>query len=267
MWLLNVDTLELKEFIGNRIPPYAILSHTWGPEEVSFSEMKKPKYRKEARQKKGFSKIEGCCTRAKESGYAWVWVDSCCIDKRSSAELSEALNSMFQWYKCSSVCYVYLSDVDSGNDAVRMFRASRWFTRGWTLQELLAPQNITFFAQDWSRLGYVGVFYDTSFHPAYLGVNESPSLSPLVHPTGIVSEITGIPIEFLAKAKELDQACVSQRMYWASRRTTTRPEDRAYSLMGLFNINMSIIYREGLEEAFARLQQEICNTTPDSTLR
>ena len=96
MWLLNVDTLELEEFIGNNIPPYAILSHTWGSEEVSFSEMKKTKYRKYARLKKGFFKIEGCCAQAKKSGFAWAWVDSCCIDKRSSAELSEALNSMFQ---------------------------------------------------------------------------------------------------------------------------------------------------------------------------
>ena len=268
MWLLSTDTLELQEFIGSEIPPYAILSHTWGPEEISFVEMKKPKYRKRARQKKGFSKIEGCCARAKENMYAWVWVDSCCIDKQSSAELSEALNSMFQWYKSSDACYVYLSDVPNNKQDMQMLRESRWFTRGWTLQELLAPLNIGFYAQDWSLLGYMGMFYELSFWSSIgnIDANQSSTLSFFKNLTNIVSEITGIPTKFLAKEKRLDQACVSQRMYWASHRTTTRPEDRAYSLMGLFDINMPIIYGEGLEKAFARLQQVICNTTPDQSI-
>lgn len=268
MWLLHVDTLELEEFIGNAIPPYAILSHTWGPEEVSFTEMKKPKYRKDARQNKGFPKIEGCCARAKKSGYTWVWVDSCCIDKRSSAELSEALNSMFEWYKSSDVCYVYLSDVSNSQDLPQIIRKSRWFTRGWTLQELLAPRTTYFFAQDWTLIGYMGSLFDISDYPTYddLNSHDTSSQLPLVDLTWFISEITGIPIEFLSKNKRLDQACVSQRMFWASHRTTTRPEDRAYSLMGLFDINMPIIYGEGLEKAFARLQQEICNTTPDQSI-
>ncbi|OAG10611.1 HET-domain-containing protein [Paraphaeosphaeria sporulosa] len=242
MWLLSVDSLELKEFIGTDIPPYAILSHTWGAEEVSFVEMKKKKYRDQAKAKAGFSKIGGCCARAKKDGYNWAWVDSCCIDKRSSAELSEAINSMFPWYKHSEICYVYLSDVPGGLYDYDTLANSKWFTRGWTLQELLAPCKILFFAQDWTVFGQIGNF------------------------NSWVSRITQIPEPFITGQKRLEQACVSQRMFWASSRKTSRPEDWAYSLMGLFGIHMPIIYGEGLEKAFVRLQQEIFSTTPDQSI-
>lgn len=268
MWLLDVDTLLLKEFVGNMIPPYAILSHTWGSDEVTFVDMKKLKHRDEVRQRRGFSKIEGCCARAKEGGYAWAWVDSCCIDKRSSAELSEALNSMFDWYQSAAVCYVYLSDVSNDEDVRQTFKESRWFTRGWTLQELLASRNITFFAKDWSKLGYMGDFYELSVGPEYVdhGISTALDMSPFTNLTSLVSDITHIPTEYLSREKRLEQACVAQRMYWAAQRRTTRPEDRAYSLMGIFDIKMPIIYGEGPDKAFARLQREICNETPDQSI-
>ncbi|KAI5860457.1 heterokaryon incompatibility protein-domain-containing protein [Durotheca rogersii] len=267
MWLLNVKTLELEEFVGDNIPDYVILSHRWGSDEVSFVDMKKPKYREPAKHKAGFAKIERCCLQAQSDGYAWAWVDSCCIDKRSSAELSEAINSMFQWYQRSSRCYVYLSDVPSGSEALPMLRKSGWFTRGWTLQELLAPETIVFFAHDWIAIGYKesrrrhenrrvsslrGVEWDGRFLCPNLAVE--------------LSGITGIPTEFLVGDQDLGQACVAQRMFWASYRETTRAEDRAYSLMGLFNVNMPILYGEGLEKAFTRLQREIMSKTPDQSI-
>ncbi|KAJ4357571.1 uncharacterized protein N0V89_002147 [Didymosphaeria variabile] len=262
MWLLHVDTFELKEFIGTN-PPYAILSHTWASDEIPFAEMRKAKYRDLAKQKTGFSKIDGCCARAKADGYAWVWIDSCCIDKRSSAELSEAINSMFKWYQCSRICYVYLSDVPGGNEDFDVVAKSRWFTRGWTLQELLAPRDLLFLAQDWTVLGYIGAHSYDHLCNAYV---DDPT--PLNHHelTQWISLITRIPKEFISGGKRLEQACVSQRMFWASQRTTTRPEDRAYSLMGLFDINMPILYGEGLEKAFTRLQEEIFRSTPDQSI-
>ena len=263
MWLLNVDTLVLEEFVGDNAPPYAILSHTWGSDEVSFVEMHKMKHREAARRKEGYSKIEGCCAQAKEDGYAWAWVDSCCIDKRSSAELSEALNSMFRWYKSAAMCYVYLSDVSRGEDVLEAIRNSRWFTRGWTLQELLASRNIIFFAKDWSNLGYMGSFSELNLHRESSGASD---VSPCTDLTTLVSQVTRIPKDYLSREKKLEQACIAQRMCWASHRQTTRPEDRAYSLMGIFDINMPIMYGEGLEKAFFRLQREICNGTSDQSI-
>jgi len=260
MWLLDVKTLELKEFFGHNIPPYVILSHTWGPEEVSFVEMKKWKYREMAESKAGFIKIKGCCDQARRDGFAWAWVDSCAIDKRSSAELSEAINSMFQWYKDSDRCYVYLSDVPSGSEAISMLKKSRWFTRGWTLQELVAPRKIVFFAQDWSPIGYQARYTDL-FDSGEISINASS-----VDLTDEISTITNIPRDFLTGERGVSQACVAQRMFWASRRETTRAEDRAYSLMGLFNISMPVIYGEGLEKAFERLQREIVTKTTDQSI-
>ncbi|KAF2440431.1 hypothetical protein P171DRAFT_457319 [Karstenula rhodostoma CBS 690.94] len=216
MWLLDVSSLELREFIGTDIPPYVILSHTWSTEEVSFVEMKKAKYREEAKRKAGFSKT------------------------RSSAELSEAINSIFTWYKRAQICYVYLSDVRRDRNDYNTLTNSKWFTRGWTLQELLAPRDRLFFVGDWTLTN--------------------------LNLTQYISRITQIPEPYILGSKRLEQACVSQRMFWASHRKTTRSEDWAYSLMGLFDINMPIIYGEGLEKAFGRLQQEIYSTTPDQSI-
>jgi acyl carrier protein len=267
MWLLDVRTLQLEEFFGSNIPPYAILSHTWGTEEVSFIEMKKPKYRMTAQRKAGFAKIEGCCIQAQRDGLSWAWVDSCCIDKRSSALLQEAINSMFQWYRLSSRCYVHLSDVPSGSEAVRMLGKAQWFTRGWTLQELLAPQKMMFFAQDWIPIGYKTSFREEESQLlSPNGYAEKDKVYSYANLTEQISTTTNIPIEFLIGKKGLSQACVAQRMFWASRRITTRAEDRAYSLMGLFDISMPILYGEGLEKAFTRLQREIISRTTDQSI-
>lgn len=136
MRLLETTTLQLKEYQGIEIPQYVVLSHTWGDEEILFSDITSST----APRKKGYQKLVNCCKRAKMDGYKWVWIDTCCIDKSSSAELTEAINSMFRWYQNSQICYAYLVDVKgrpASYNIIDHFRSSRWFTRGWTLQELI----------------------------------------------------------------------------------------------------------------------------------
>jgi hypothetical protein len=146
MWLLDCKTLELKLYYDN-IPPYAILSHAWGENEVSFQQINGP--REQIQSYAGFIKIQKCCAQAATDGFEHVWIDTCCIDKTNSAELSEAINSMFNWYRDATECYIYLADVTGVHDMDK----SRWFTRGWTLQELIAPESAVFFNKEWSDFG------------------------------------------------------------------------------------------------------------------
>jgi hypothetical protein len=239
MRLLHTTTLELHNFIGDKVPLYAILSHTWGDGEVSFQDMQ----RGEEKTKLGYHKVVNCCKAGALDGFEYVWIDTCCIDQTSSSELSEAINSMFRWYQDAAVCYVILSDVPRADDpqaAGSAFRRSRWFTRGWTLQELIAPKSLIFFSEEWVDIG------------------TKWSLRNLV------SEITNIDIR-LFEGGGVDDYSVAQRMSWASSRQTTRPEDMAYCLMGLFGINMPMLYGEG-EKAFVRLQEEIIRSTDDQTI-
>ena len=228
--------------------PYAILSHKWGhPEdEITFNDLHQ-KNDKVWHSKKGFHKIEACCNQALQDGLSYVWIDTCCINKDSSAELSEAINSMYEWYKQSVICYAYLQDVSSEDDCFKpgsTFRLSQWFTRGWTLQEMIAPKDVRFFAADWVEIG-----------------RKSD-----IRMADTLSEITKVLRSVLLSPQEtLQGVCVSQKMYWAAGRRTTRPEDRAYSLLGLFNINMPILYGEG-ERAFIRLQEEIIRIYFDHTI-
>jgi hypothetical protein len=239
MRLIEARTLALHEFYGDEIPPYAILSHTWGKGEATFRDWEDLS---RAKGKAGFAKIQGACAKAVDHGIDWVWVDTNCIDKSSSAELSEAINSMFDWYARSEVCYVYLGDVSSSEAEDREIGASRWWTRGWTLQELVAPASVLFYAADWSKIG-----------------SRNASLADLV------SKNTGIDIEFLKGYTPVQRACVAQKMSWLAKRTTTRPEDMAYCMLGLFEINMPLLYGEG-NRAFTRLQHEIIRTSNDHTI-
>ncbi|TBU40451.1 hypothetical protein BD309DRAFT_346314 [Dichomitus squalens] len=189
-------------------------------------------------------KIREACRVARQAGYRYLWIDSCCINKMSSSELSEAINSMYMWYRLAKVCYAYLTDVPTGEDPrapQSAFRKSRWFKRGWTLQELIAPFSVTFLSKDWKKIGTKLTLGD------------------------LVDEITGIPDEALFHSKSLDQFSVAQRLSWAALRETTREEDRAYSLLGIFDINMPTLYGEG-ERAFRRLQEEIVRRIPDLSL-
>jgi hypothetical protein len=235
MRLLDTKTLELHEFFGDKIPPYAILSHTWGEGEVSFQELRSSG----GKNKAGYDKIHGCCEMAVSDGFQYAWVDTCCIDKTSSAELSEAINSMYNWYRLSDVCYVYLPDVAAnlGTKATEdAIRKNRWFTRGWTLQELIAPSDVLFFDSKWGDLG------------------TKESLET------VITDITKIKGEVLRDANNMGEFSVAQKMSWASERVTTRVEDIAYCLLGIFGVNMPMLYGEG-DRAFFRLQEEIMKST------
>lgn len=248
MWLLDKD-FKLVEFQGDDVPPYAILSHRWGEEEVYFRDMRKDL--SGAMKKAGWDKVLRCCGQAFEDGLQYVWIDTCCIDKRSSAELTEAINSMYRYYKSARRCYVYLADVHPSTTVDQLNEAllsSQWFTRGWTLQELIAPPTCCFFASDWSLLGHK---------------DRSAESLPFVRK---LSTASGVPDDVLRDAYRLRFYCVAQKMSWASKRKTKRPEDRAYSLMGIFDINMPILYGEGQEKAFGRLQLEIMNRSTDQTV-
>ncbi|XXG96149.1 hypothetical protein Hte_002428 [Hypoxylon texense] len=245
MRLINTHTLKFKEFIGNQVPLYAILSHTWETdEEVSYYEW--THLSKSTKAKAGFAKILGACHLAREEHLQWLWVDTNCIDKSSSSELTEAINSMFAWYRDAEVCYAYIQDVPSADwddpDTATLFKCSRWFTRGWTLQELLSPANVVFYARDWSRLG-----------------SRSGRL------IDYIATITGIEEEYLLGSRPVSQASVSKRMSWVSKRETTRTEDIAYCMLGIFDINMPLLYGEGMK-AFDRLQQEIMKVSNDHTI-
>lgn len=237
MRLLNVDSLIVEEFAGSE-PPYAILSHTWEDEEVLYHDM----LSSTARRKKGWAKVRNCCELAKSHGWRHVWIDTCCIDKTSSAELSEAINSMWKWYQQAGVCYAYLSDVPAGSrdhwSRNSAFQKSRWFTRGWTLQELLAPEHVYFYDAAWQEIGTRSALADEIEH------------------------VTGISDHDMAN---LGSISIAAKLCWASARQTTRPEDEAYCLMGLFNVNMPLLYGEG-KAAFHRLQLEIMRTSTDESL-
>ncbi|KAK7895140.1 hypothetical protein LTR67_005880 [Exophiala xenobiotica] len=243
MRLLHTETLKLEEFGDQNIPLYAILSHTWGKEEISSQDLETGNLE----SRRGFSKLKSTCCRAAADGFDYVWIDTCCIDKRSSAELSEAINSMYRWYQNAIVCYAYLEDVHSdpekGYKLEQMdyeVRKSRWFKRGWTLQELIAPVVLIFFNQKWEQLG------------------TKTSMAAKI------SSFTYIPQSILLGG-ELDQESVATRMSWASTRDTSRVEDLAYCLLGIFNINMPLLYGEG-ERAFVRLQEEIIKVSTDYSI-
>ncbi|KAJ8128712.1 hypothetical protein O1611_g4925 [Lasiodiplodia mahajangana] len=233
-------SLALTEDLNEDIPQYAILSHTWGhdSQEVTFKDILEGT----GQQKEGYRKIKLCRNRATSDGLQHFWVDTCCIDKTNNTELSEAISSMFRWYQNATKCYVYLSDVSKShaehvNEPLRStwrkeFRESRWLTRSWTLQELIAPSSVEFFEREGQRLG------------------DKKSLEQLLHNTTKISigAFRGYPLSGFS---------VDERMLWSSGRDAKRPEDKAYSLLGIFDTHMPLIYGEGEEKALSRLRREI----------
>ncbi|KAI6019185.1 heterokaryon incompatibility protein-domain-containing protein [Pisolithus marmoratus] len=256
-------TKVLKEFYGPGLAKkkYAILSHCWGVEEegeqeVLFEDMKQlltvsDEERKEIRGRTGYKKIVDTCRRARNDGLEWVWIDTCCINKESSSELSEAINSMYKWYANAELCYAYLHDTigDSWTNRGESKAIPKWFSRGWTLQELIAPKVVRFFDQKWQWIG------------------EKAGLADAV------SEITRIPEEVLKEGLQKESSSVNnfqrpsvaQIFSWAADRIATREEDRAYSLLGLLGVHMPMLYGEG-KNAFRRLQLEIIRTSNDQSI-
>jgi len=232
--------LNLTDYSFDDVPPYAVLSHTWGPDnqEITFRDIQ----HRTGHDKDGYQKLKFCSRQAALDGLTYFWIDTCCIDKSNSQELQEALNSMFRWYKNAHYCYAYLTDVhkrsgDNGDKISRLpwgtaFRRSRWFTRGWTLQELIAPRSVKFFSAEGEELG------------------DKTTLDLLLH------ECTGVPVDAL-RGKPLADFSVKERLSWLRERKTTRPEDLAYCMFGIFNVHMPLIYGEGQAKALRRLKEEI----------
>lgn len=241
MRLLHTSTYQLISFFEPNLPPYVILSHVWGDREILFEDIQSSHQR--LKQRSGYAKITQTCAQARSDGFDYVWIDTCCIDKRNSTELSEAINSMFRWYQKATVCYAYLGDVESDGDTLGKFTSSRWFTRGWTLQELIAPASLIFFDKHWKDIG---------------------TKSSLRYE---IANLTRIPEDVLSKMVDhrSPTLSVAQKMSWAAGRKTRRTEDIAYALLGIFDVNMPMIYGEGTK-AFIRLQHEIIKIVHDQTI-
>ncbi|TFK88223.1 HET-domain-containing protein [Polyporus arcularius HHB13444] len=249
MRLLHTKTGEFFDVPDPSKVHYAILSHVWSRAgEMSYQDVEHLRGQHIAHPSTPFlsnlsEKIRYACRLALVDGFCFIWIDTCCIDKTSSAELSEAINSMFQWYTSAAVCYVYLEDPEyaqeqSGGPSIAK---CRWFTRGWTLQELIAPRILVFVGPDWIPFGSKDSYSDE-----------------------IVS-VTHIPEAILLHLSPVDSVDVATRMSWASERETTRVEDQAYCLMGIFGVYMPTIYGER-SHAFRRLQEEILKRDPDHTI-
>ncbi|KAI6008041.1 heterokaryon incompatibility protein-domain-containing protein, partial [Pisolithus marmoratus] len=246
------ETKVLKE-CDDTVTPYAILSHRW-QDEVDYNEMvnlmeMEGAKREDVRRRNGYKKILKSCRQAKKDGFEWLWVDTCCIDKRSSSELSEAINSMYRWYENSTKCYAYLYDIDSPTFpmAKNLERYDKhkgwpeWFSRGWTLQELIAPRDVQFFNKEWVPIGNKRDLADN------------------------LEKITRVSKDILISGLDSGVRSAAQIMSWAADRETTRVEDRAYSLLGLFGVHMPMVYGEG-KSAFLRLQLEIIRSSNDHSI-
>jgi DNA polymerase III delta prime subunit len=240
MRLLHFDRLGklvLTDFHGKTIPPYAILSHRWTDSEILIEDVLSGTYKE---REESYRKLAFCAKQAAQDNLQYFWIDTCCIDRWNKSERSKAINSMFQWYKNATRCYVFLSDVSVStatepvqrSDWEASFRASAWFTRGWTLQELMAPASVEFFSCEGHGLG------------------DKASLDQLLH------DITGIPLAALRNCP-LDQFSTSERRRWAENRVPTEEEDIVYCLLGVLGVSMFTNYREGKESAIRRLQAEL----------
>jgi hypothetical protein len=236
MRLLNTRTLKLETFFS--LPPtYAILSHTWGADEPTFDDMAAGT----ADQRAGYQKIVHSSKKAVKRDISYIWIDTICINKSSSSELSEAINSMYRYYQRARICFAFLEDTAPGDQVEEKMLASKWWTRGWTLQELLAPRHLTFYSRDWTAIGT----------KAALALR--------------ISQATRIDEHVLQHSKPLRSVSVAKRMSWAANRKTTRDEDIAYCLLGIFAVNMPLLYGEGMN-AFSRLQEEMMRESSDQSL-
>ena len=252
MWLLSTDRAELQFFPtveAAQQQVYAILSHVWdasGEQTFQQTQELRAQCQRTGAIPRDLSspKVRESCMIAGRHGYQWIWNDTCCIDKTSSADLSEAINSMYVYYARAEVCYAYLADVPNVGDTDEhdaLFRRSRWHTRGWTLQELIVPDVVVFLSAQWKVMG-------TKADRAAL-----------------LQEITAVPATILRLEEEIRNISVARRLSWAAAQVTTRPEDEAYCMMGIFEINMPTLYGEG-RNAFQRLQEEIMRKNIDTTL-
>ncbi|KAL8724355.1 MAG: hypothetical protein Q9181_006860 [Wetmoreana brouardii] len=244
--LLNAKTCRLPdndEKKAQQGQSYVIISHVWGDTEIVFEDM--PRFEELSTSSKRLSaaKISGACEmvlRGYNGDIKYLWLDTVCIDKKNLTELSMSINSMYKWYRQAKVCFVYLQDFP-GKD-IDVFTKSRWFTRGWTLQELIAPERVIFFDRNWRWIG------------------DKESLQEELYAR------TKITTMFLLGKSNISKASIAQRMSWFSGRETTVEEDAAYCLLGIYGVNMPLLYGEGRERAFRRLQEEIMRYSDDHSI-
>lgn len=237
-------SLELTPDLPDDMHPYAILSHTWGADsdEVTLADIQTGQYK----DKKGYEKIRFCSEQAVKDGIHHFWVDTCCIDKPNHSELTEAITSMYRWYENAQKCYVYLTDVSHTQSIAYQppdhtdfsdFRNCRWFKRGWTLQELLAPKIVEFYDEE-------GVLIGTK-----------DTLAELIH------DITKIPLAAI-RGSPLSVFSIVERLSWARNRQTKKEEDMAYCLLGIFDVYMPLLYGEK-NNAMRRLRKMISERLED----
>ncbi|KAI5356837.1 Putative heterokaryon incompatibility [Septoria linicola] len=265
--LLNIHSLELQEFTGANTPEYVIASHRWLQDECTYKDVLK----KRNVHKEGYKKVEAFCAFVRQHNATtyergpdlrcdWLWIDTCCIDKTNSQEIQRAINSMFKWYSNAVCCYAYLADLEPpSNDAFgrhaakESFYRSKWFTRGWTLQELLAPQTVVFLTRKWEVYGHKC----TRTRPGSAQLSYCPGAGDNLNVR--ISDITSIPQAVLHDFASSKALSVSDRMAWTRNRQTSEREDMAYCLLGIFDVNMTLNYGEGREKARWRLEDEIGN--------
>ncbi|EIW79065.1 HET-domain-containing protein, partial [Coniophora puteana RWD-64-598 SS2] len=216
---------------------YAILSHRWSDDELSYQDFGRERPGG-FEQSIGWTKIVRFCTEAARQGVCFAWIDTCCIDKTSSAELDESIRSMFKWYQNSTLCIIHLDQTTSLEDMA----GDEWFRRGWTLQEILASGRVQFFNRNW--------------HCIAPSPESDTGLVSFRKALEVVSQVTGIPVSDLRRFRPSPRD-VDERMTWAANREVTREEDTAYCLMGIFDVSIPIAYGEGLDRAFCRLVEAI----------
>lgn len=273
MRLVNTKDLTFTEFLDpESTPAYAILSHRWTTDEICYKDFRKRS--RAVKKTSGYRKVAKFCDTVRAYGHRWAWVDTICIDRRSSAELSEAINSMFTWYENAQICVVYLHDYPGTRGTPVMDKAilarCEWFTRGWTLQELLAPQCVEFRNADWQVIGHKGTEAATSMPWSWSDSDSSQrkcncSIRRCRHLNDDLESITGISGEYFRQSIPTRKAAVAVRMSWAARRVTTRPEDIAYCLLGLLDVTMPLLYGEGTR-AFRRLQEQLVGSSSDDSV-
>lgn len=251
MRFIQTKTYELKEFGTLPSPQYAVLSHTWlqsepdRPDiirEITYQDMQNHlKKIKDGNYKtQGWAKLKSYCNLAAEDGWEYAWMDTCCIDKTNPADTQEAINAMFRWYHDAGICYAHLDGVNSKDLAHNheKFRNARWFERGWTLQELLAPLDLMFVDQYWKRLGTKGEWIEDVAAACRMSVDD---------------------------VTNFDRCSLAAKLSWASHRKTTLKEDEAYCLLGLFGISMPLCYGED-QLAFRRFQIELIKVYEDPSI-
>ncbi|KAG1904146.1 uncharacterized protein F5891DRAFT_1140549 [Suillus fuscotomentosus] len=229
---------------------YGMLSHRWGSGEVRLQDIRQGESIYTSRYS-GLSKLQNFYRITKSQQLRWAWCDTCCIDLTNSVELQEAINSMFRWYRGSALTIIYLSDIS--NSTLDALMRSLWLTRGWTLQELLAPRVILFYRRDWTLFAP-----EESLKNSEVGPNHKNS----DHICRILDEATGVDVVNLRDFKP-GPTCSRLKLHWASRRSTTKVEDIAYSLFGIFDVQLPILYGEQEDKALGRLIQEIICRTGD----